>query len=136
MSAAKNPREPSKRPPLTEPSSGSGWDATLNLLARFQRFLRDIGGILLLALSTMTLLALLHAWPRRTGWWTLAFWVVLVLAFNLAGLLTYLALNHTPVIRCSTCGRRRGLLRPDCPACRSPLPVPQSRSTDLIIPAM
>ena len=83
----------------------------------------------------MALLALLHAWPRRTTWGRLAFWVVMVLAFNLAGLLTYLALNHTPVIGCSACGRRRGLLRPDCPACHGPLPVPQARPTDLVFPA-
>jgi len=83
----------------------------------------------------LALVALVHAWPRRTGWSRLAFWVVLVLAFNLAGLLTYLALNHTTVIRCSACGRRRGLLTPDCPACHSPLPVPQTKSTDLIVPA-
>jgi S-DNA-T family DNA segregation ATPase FtsK/SpoIIIE len=65
MSTVKNPREPSKNTPLTEPETGSGWVAVLNLLARFQRFLRDIGGILLLALATMTLLALLA--PELAG---------------------------------------------------------------------
>jgi len=84
----------------------------------------------------MATLALLHAWPRRTGWGRPAAWLILVFAFNLAGLLTYLALNHTSVIRCPACGRRRGLLRPDCPACHLPLPAPEPRPTDLVLAAV
>jgi hypothetical protein len=81
----------------------------------------------------LAFLTFLHARPRRTGWGSLTFWIVFVLAFNLAGLLTYLALNHTPVIRCPACGRRRGLLRPDCPSCHAHLPAPERRPTDLIL---
>jgi len=33
---------------------------------------------------------------RRTSWGKLILWLIIVGAFNLAGLLTYLGLNHTP----------------------------------------
>jgi hypothetical protein len=82
----------------------------------------------------LMILTFLHARPRRKGWGSLGLWLALVLVFNLAGFLTYLALNHAPVIRCPACGRRRGLSRPDCPDCHSLLPGPQSRPTDLILP--
>jgi hypothetical protein len=77
--------------------------------------------------------ALLHAWPRRTGKGRLIFWLVVVALFNLAGFLTYLALNHTTVIRCAACGKKRGLERSDCPSCGALLPVPERRETDLIL---
>jgi hypothetical protein len=72
-----------------------------------------------------------HCWGRRTSWSKLIVWLIVVGAFNLAGLLTYLALNHTPVIKCPVCGRKRGLERPNCIWCGNPLPVPQRRPTDL-----
>ena len=74
-----------------------------------------------------------HAWPRRTTMAKLISWLVLVALFNLAGLLTYLALNHTTVIRCPSCGKKRGLQRGDCPSCRALLPIPKGRETDLIL---
>ena len=76
--------------------------------------------------------ALWHGWARRTTWGKLIFWLIFVVAFNLAGLLTYLALNHTPLIRCDACGKKRGLDRPHCPACRAQLPIPRQRDIDLI----
>ena len=85
-----------------------------------------IGGLLVCA-------AFYHAWPRRTSWGRFVFWLVFVAVFNLAGFLTYLALNHTTVIRCSTCGKKRGLQRPDCPSCGALLPIPKGRETDLIM---
>jgi hypothetical protein len=81
----------------------------------------------------MTCIVLLHAWSRRTGNGRLIFWLVLAALFNMAGFLTYLALNHTTVIRCSTCGKKRGLERGDCPACKALLPIPECRETDLIL---
>ena len=84
----------------------------------------------------LTAAAFLHAWPRRTNWVSLIAWLVLVAAFNLAGLLTYLALNHTAVIRCPSCNKRRSLTRPDCPACGRPLPTPPPRDCDrLLLPS-
>ena len=74
-----------------------------------------------------------HAWPRRTTMAKLISWLILVALFNLAGLLTYLALNHTTVIRCPSCGKKRGLQRGDCPSCGALLPIPERRETDLIL---
>ncbi|MHC4566208.1 MAG: hypothetical protein ACYTE3_10665 [Planctomycetota bacterium] len=73
-----------------------------------------------------------HAWARRTLLARLVFWLVFVTAFSLAGLLTYIALNHSPVITCPACGRRRGLARVDCAHCRAPLPAPEPGKLDLI----
>ncbi len=83
--------------------------------------------------ALMTSLVILHAWPRRTTWHRLIFWTIFTLAFNLAGLLTYLALNHTTVIKCKACGKRRGLERTDCIRCTAELPNPQKRETNLIL---
>ena len=73
-----------------------------------------------------------HGWARRTSWTKFAFWMLLVAAFNLAGLLTYLALNRSPVIRCPICNRKRGLRTPTCRACTAPLPAPKPRDVDLV----
>ena len=74
-----------------------------------------------------------HGWPRRTNLCKLIFWIIFVGTFNLAGLLTYLALNHTTVIKCTTCGKRRGLEKIDCVRCGTVLPIPIQRKTDLIL---
>jgi hypothetical protein len=81
----------------------------------------------------MMAFALWHGWARRTSWVKLILWLIIVGAFNLAGLLTYLALNHTPVIKCPACGKKRGLEMDNCSQCGSPLPVPQRKPTDLIM---
>jgi hypothetical protein len=87
-----------------------------------------------LILSAMfVLLALWHGWARRTSSVKLILWLVIVAAFNLAGLLAYLALNHTPVIKCQACGKKRGLETDNCPRCGAPLPIPQHKPTDLIM---
>ena len=83
--------------------------------------------------ALMASLVVLHAWPRRTTWQRLIFWTIFTLAFNLAGLLTYLALNHTTVIKCKACGKRRGLERTDCIRCTAELPTPEKRKTNLIL---
>ena len=80
----------------------------------------------------MMAFALWHGWARRTSWARLILWLIIVGAFNLAGLLTYLALNHTPVIKCPACGKKRGLEMDNCSQCGSPLPIPQRKPTDLI----
>lgn len=73
-----------------------------------------------------------HGWPRRTSIARFVFWLVFVGAFNLTGLLTYLALNHTAIITCPACGGRRGLARVDCVQCRAQLPAPKRGKLDLI----
>jgi hypothetical protein len=80
-------------------------------------------------------IALWHAWPRRTSRAKLAFWLIFVGIFNLAGLLTYWALNHTPVIACPVCGAKRGLERTDCVRCSAQLPSPERGKFDLIFDA-
>ncbi|MHC4153648.1 MAG: hypothetical protein ACYST6_01795 [Planctomycetota bacterium] len=82
--------------------------------------------------SLMACAVLLHAWPRRTSKAELVFWLILVGLFNLAGLLTYLALNHTPVIKCPACGKRRGLECLDCVRCGAGLPRPETTGHELI----
>ena len=81
----------------------------------------------------MMAFALWHGWARRTSWVKLILWLIIVGAFNLAGLLTYLALNHTPVIKCPACGKKRGLEMNNCSQCGRPLPIPQRKPTDLIM---
>jgi hypothetical protein len=82
--------------------------------------------------AVMMVFALWHGWARRTSWVKLILWLIIVGAFNLAGLLTYLGLNHTPVIKCPICGKKRGLESLACIRCGSNLPIPQRRPTDLI----
>ncbi|MBW8035762.1 MAG: hypothetical protein FVQ79_09075 [Planctomycetes bacterium] len=85
--------------------------------------------------ALMMVLVTLHAWPRRTTWYRVIFWLIFTAAFNLPGLLTYLALNHTTVIKCPACKKRRGLERTDCIRCETELPTPEKRKTDLILHA-
>jgi hypothetical protein len=70
-------------------------------------------------------IALWHGWARRTSRGRFVFWLGFVGLFNLAGLLTYLALNHTPLMKCSACGKSRGLEKSACIRCRAELPVPK-----------
>jgi hypothetical protein len=86
-----------------------------------------------LLIVAMVGIAFLHGWPRRTSRGKLIFWLVFTGVFNLAGLLTYLALNHTPIIKCSSCGRSRGLGQVNCLRCGAELPAPQRRKLDLIL---
>jgi len=83
-------------------------------------------------IALMVCFAAWHGWPRRTSRAALVFWLVFVGLFNLAGLLTYLALNHTPVIKCPSCGNRRGLGQSQCVRCLSDLPAPKPGKLDLI----
>jgi hypothetical protein len=88
----------------------------------------------LCVMAVFAALALLHGWPRRMHIEKLVFWVVFVFLFNLPGLLTYLALNHTPVVHCANCGKKRGLLQDVCCRCGAALPLAKAKKTDLIMP--
>ena len=77
--------------------------------------------------------AFLHGRPRLTSRPKLAFWLLFIMAFNLAGLLTYLALNHTTIIKCPACNKRRGLAQVNCIRCGTELPAPKPRKLDLIL---
>jgi hypothetical protein len=73
-----------------------------------------------------------HGWPRRISWPKFLFWLAFVGIFNLVGLLTYLALNHTTVIKCPACGKSRGLTKVNCIRCGVELPAPKRGKLDLI----
>ena len=85
-----------------------------------------------LVTAAMLALTFWHGRPRRTSWDRLVFWLVFVALLNVAGFLVYWALNHTPIIACPACGKRRGLDRIDCVHCRAALPTPQHGQLDLI----
>ena len=101
--------------------------AVLDLLAYFHP--ADVG-LTCFVTAVMVVLAGGHGWGRRRGWGEFIFWLVFVAAFNLAGLMAYISLKHTVVIRCSGCGKRRGLERVDCPACGLELPEPARSRSD------
>ena len=102
-------------------------------LARTVLDIQPYGGVINRVLSALMMgFVFLHGWPRRTSWAKFVSWLVFVGAFNIAGLLTYLALNHTVVIKCPVCGRRRGLARVDCVRCQAELPAPERGKLDLI----
>ena len=103
------------------------------------KFIRAYSAIPLISINLclMTVfaaLAFLHGWPRRTHIAKLIFWTVFVFLFNLPGLLTYLALNHTPIIHCANCGKKRGLLQDACCRCGTALALPKAKETDLVMP--
>ena len=99
----------------------------------FPMWLRSLNGLTNWAISALMMgFVFWHGLPRRTSRAQFAFWLVFVGLLNATGLLTYLALNHTAVIKCPACGRRRGLAQNDCIHCRAPLPTPKPRDLDLV----
>lgn len=77
-------------------------------------------------------IVLLHSRSRQKSRGKLTFWLLFILTFNLAGFLTYLALNHTTIIKCPACGRHRGLEQVNCVRCGAELPAPQRKKLDLL----
>jgi len=88
-----------------------------------------------LVMAVMLALTFLHARCRQGSKGTLIFWLVFVALLNLAGFLTYWTLNHTPIITCPACGKRRGLNQIHCVRCQAPLPAPEHGKLDLIFGA-
>lgn len=84
-----------------------------------------------LVMAVMLTLTFLHARARCTSKATFVFWLLFVAILNLVGFLVYWALNHTPVVKCSACGKRRGLSQAACVRCGAPLPVPEHGRLDL-----
>jgi DNA-directed RNA polymerase subunit RPC12/RpoP len=75
--------------------------------------------------SVMMLITLRHGWARKNKF-TLVLWALFVGLFNIAGLLTYLALNHTTTIKCPACGKKRNLEKDECIRCGAKLPEAKS----------
>lgn len=102
-------------------------------LAQMIADIRPYGGFINRILSALMMVFVFwHGWPRRTSWAKFVFWLIFTGLFNIAGLLTYLALNHTAVIKCPVCGKQRGLTHVDCVRCRAQLPAPEQGKLDLI----
>ncbi|MHC4537881.1 MAG: hypothetical protein ACYS6K_28460 [Planctomycetota bacterium] len=82
--------------------------------------------------ALMMVLVFWHGWPRRTSWTRFVFWLVFTGLLNITGLLTYLALNHTAVIKCPICSKQRELTQVECVRCQAQLPAPERGKLDLI----
>jgi hypothetical protein len=84
---------------------------------------------------TSFLLALLTlVWTRRMhfSWKRAVAWAAFVLAFNVAGLITFRLVTDWPVrVRCPQCNRKRPVEENLCPHCRAPWPTPISRGTEI-----
>ena len=70
-----------------------------------------------------------HSRSRSVARHYLALWLSLSSFFGFAGLLTYLALNHTPLVRCINCKKGRCLSQANCVHCGTPLPRPNPKHT-------
>lgn len=104
-----------------------------HVFARMLAEIRPSGSTINWLLSAAMMgFAFWHGWPRRTSWPKFLLWLAFVGIFNLAGLLTYLALNHTAVIKCPACGKSRGLTKVNCIRCGVELPAPKRGKLDLI----
>jgi hypothetical protein len=104
-----------------------------SLYAHIVRAFRPGNSVVNVVLSILLMcIALWHGWTRRTGWIKLSFWVMLTGAFNVAGLLVYLGINHKAVIKCPACSNKRGLEQNRCIRCDADLPKAKPRVVDLL----
>ena len=81
-----------------------------------------------ISVVSLALAALALFWTRRMHFaWPRAWaWAGLVLAFNLAGLITLRLVADWPVrVRCPACQRKRPVEETHCPACSQPWPAPK-----------
>ena len=74
----------------------------------------------------------LHGRNRIQSKAALIGWVLFALLFNVAGMLTCLALTHYNLVKCENCGKKRHLLREKCLHCKKEMPAPASLATDII----
>ena len=120
---------------LMGPQSFTPWLASLqDLVTRIPHSLSPIGLLDYLPISLlMAGVAFWHGRRRLTSRASLISWLAFVFTFNLAGLLTYLALNHTALMPCKTCGKKRSIEQDACPRCAAPLPVPAPSAAHLIM---
>jgi hypothetical protein len=87
-----------------------------------------------ISVVSFALAALTLAWARQVHMeWSRAWsWVAFVLAFNLAGLVTFRLVADWPVrVRCPQCNRKRPVDEPLCPHCGASWPAPVSRGTEI-----
>ncbi len=73
-----------------------------------------------------------HNRHRTANKFAIAGWMAFALLFNVAGLLTCLALTHYDLIKCDNCGRKRHLLTEACLHCGKVMVAPLPQETDII----
>lgn len=81
--------------------------------------------LLLSSIASVVLAAITVMWTRRLyfSWGRTWAWAALVLAFNVAGFLTFRLVADWPVlIRCPQCSRKRPVEEEKCPHCATPWP--------------
>lgn len=111
--------------------SASQWNFVIETIGFISQYNLPLN---LCIMSLFAVLTYFHGRPRFNSSYQLTAWIVFVFLFNLAGFLTYLALNHTAVMRCAHCGKWRGLAADTCPRCKAPLLEPKQNPTDLVMP--
>ncbi|MFI4913369.1 MAG: hypothetical protein ACIAQZ_17055 [Sedimentisphaeraceae bacterium JB056] len=74
----------------------------------------------------------LHGRNRIPSKAALIGWILFALLFNVAGMLTCLALTHYNLVKCENCGKKRHLLREKCLHCKKEMPAPAPSATDII----
>jgi hypothetical protein len=89
------------------------------------------------SLTSLLLALLTLAWARRMhfSWGRAWAWAAFVLAFNLAGLITFRLVADWPVrVRCPQCSHKRPVEENLCPHCGASWPTPVSRGTEIFDP--
>jgi hypothetical protein len=117
-----------------ESLAGSENDSLFNFCVALMQEVRSKHIIINWSISLiLVIIALWHGWSRRTNLAAMISWLVMIAFFNIAGFLTYWSLNHTPVIRCSRCGKKRGIEKPNCIRCGAALKKPELRDVDKVL---
>jgi len=86
------------------------------------------------SLASLFFALLTIAWCRwmHFSWQRAWAWAAFVLAFNLAGLITFRLVADWPVrVRCPQCSRKRPVEESLCPHCGAPWPAPVSRGIEI-----
>lgn len=86
------------------------------------------------SLTSLFLAFLIIVWTRRMhfSWKRAGAWAAFVLAFNIAGLITFRLVADWPVrVRCPQCSRKRAVEENLCPHCGAPWPAPVRSGTEI-----
>lgn len=95
-------------------------------IGMIEEFYPHYTGINLTLSAIMMFITFWHGWARKNNRFSFALWIIFVGLFGLAGLITYLLLNHTTTLKCQSCGKKRNLDTPECIRCGANLPSAKS----------